>query len=152
MKIVQSKSERLFLVEVELIGKLGGSRTYTFRYNLHYNEPEVGEVVIVPFGTTISAGIALKTTDLSNYSLLDTFWAEAAGRALIAKLRPVLGIARENEAFSRLVERTRYVMDTYLRSASASFALWLASSFEREIGVFFFARPTNQGYTSTSAA
>ena len=120
---------RTYVVDVELLGKRGGGRTYSYRYNLHYKRPVAGAPVIVPFGHGFTPAMV-------------TAACEAGGRDA-ERLRPVLGTTA-GCGIARLCGTAWKTMNAYLRPAGTALALFLPGSLEREIGLFFFARRLKQ--------
>ena len=143
------------LVDVELLSKVGGGRTYTYRYNLHYTTPRKGDFVIVPFGGRLFPAIVLSTDE--NIELGSRIppaedGENATSRRAEFALRPILGVEREDRALLELGALGRAMMERYLRPAKDAFSLWVAGTVERELGVFFFAPEAKKGCSHTSKA
>ena len=113
------------LCDVELLSRKGGGNAYTYRYNLHYSPPDPGEIVVVPFGKTLSAAIILSA-------------AKTAFAGIGDGIRPVLGVCR-SPWIARISEAARKIMSSYLRPAEAAFSFFFPGNIEKETGVFFFA-------------
>jgi len=127
-------------VDVELLCKAGGGRTYTYRYNLHYLYPEPGEIVVVPFGSRLAPAVVVEKPKVKPSLRLPLGNAASSSFSDMEKLRPILGVVREPGILLSISVSAGRLIKKYLRSAAAAFSTWTPASFEREFKLFFFAR------------
>ncbi len=137
---------RRYSVEVELLSRKGGGRRYTYRYNLHYAPPDVGDIVVVPFAKWILPAVVLsaKRIDDTLFALYESTFAthdldtdKGISSAYLSNYRPILGIERQSKFILQCASVGNKIIERSLRSAHQAYSFFTPASFENEYSVCF---------------
>ncbi|MEP0814430.1 MAG: hypothetical protein HRF49_07170, partial [bacterium] len=123
-----SNLRKNYEVDVELLIPSGGGRTYSYFCPFRDEPPSKGEVVVVPFRNKPTPALVLASRQ--PLPLLER-----------RRLRPLLGIERTDAVIKKLGRIAISIATANLKNFRDAASMLLPAPPEREISVFFFARP-----------